>query len=48
MAPDELKSVLKQHPFEPFRLVIYGMANITTPSPVPLFWVGQRVAYVGA
>jgi len=46
MAPDELKSVLKQHHFEPFRLVMTDGEYYDIRHP-DLLWVGQRVAYVG-
>jgi hypothetical protein len=46
MAPEELKDVLKQQPFEPFRLVLTDGIGYDIRHP-DLLWVGKRTAYVG-
>jgi hypothetical protein len=46
MAPEELREVLKQQPFEPFRLVMTDGASYDIRHP-DLLWVGWRSAMVG-
>ncbi len=46
MAPEELRDTLKQHPFEPFRIVLTDGAGYDIRHP-DLLWIGQRTAYVG-
>ena len=46
MAPEELSTVLKQQPFEPFRLVMTDGIHYDIRHP-DLLWVGKRTAYVG-
>ncbi|HZT83121.1 MAG TPA: hypothetical protein VFA26_23030 [Gemmataceae bacterium] len=46
MAPEELRDLLKQKPFEPFRIVMTDGASFEIHHP-DLLWVGQRSAMVG-
>jgi len=46
MAPEELRDVLKRHPFRPFRLVMTDGIGFEVRHP-DLLWVGQRSAMVG-
>lgn len=46
MAPEELRDVLRQQPFEPFRLVMTDGAGYEIRHP-DLLWIGQRSAMVG-
>ena len=46
MAPEELRSAVKQQPFEPFRIVLTDGEAYEVRHP-DLLWVGQRTAYVG-
>jgi hypothetical protein len=46
MAPEELRSVLKLTPFEPFRLMMTDGTGFEIRHP-DLVWVGQRTAMVG-
>ncbi len=46
MAPEELRDVLQQQPFEPFRLVMTDGMGYDIRHP-DLLWVGKRLAMVG-
>jgi hypothetical protein len=46
MNPQELRSVLRQQPFEPFRLVMTDGAGYEIRHP-DLLWVGRSTAMVG-
>lgn len=46
MAPEELRDILRQNPFEPFRLVMTDCAGYEIRHP-DLLWIGQRSAMVG-
>jgi hypothetical protein len=46
MVPDELRDLLKQQPFEPFRIVLTDGTTYEIRHP-DLLWVGLRTAYVG-
>lgn len=46
MAPEELRDILRQQPFEPFRLVMTDGAGYEIRHP-DLLWIGQRSAMVG-
>ncbi len=46
MAPTELRDLLRQNPFEPFRIVLSDGAAFDIRHP-DLLWVGQQTAYVG-
>lgn len=46
MAPEELRDILRQSPFAPFRLVMTDGAGFEVRHP-DLLWVGQRSAMVG-
>lgn len=46
MSADEIKDVLRQSPFEPFRLVTADGVGYDIRHP-DLLWVGQRTAMVG-
>jgi hypothetical protein len=46
MLPEVLRNVLRQQPFEPFRLVMTDGAGYEIRHP-DLLWVGKRVAMVG-
>jgi hypothetical protein len=46
MAPEELRDVIRQQPFEPFRLVLTDGAGYDIRHP-DLLWVGMRTAMVG-
>ena len=46
MVPEELRDVLRQKPFEPFRLVMTDGEGYDIRHP-DLLWVGQRTAMVG-
>ena len=46
MVPEELRDVLRQKPFKPFRLVMTDGEGYDIRHP-DLLWVGQRSAMVG-
>jgi hypothetical protein len=46
MSPEELRDALRQHPFEPFRLVMTDGTGFEIRHP-DLLWIGQRTAMVG-
>lgn len=46
MAPEELRDALRQHPFEPFRIVMTDGTAFDIRHP-DLLLVGQRTAVVG-
>lgn len=46
MIPQELRDVLKQQPFEPFRLVMSDGEGFDIRHP-DLLWIGQTTAMVG-
>lgn len=46
MEAEELREVLRQTPFEPFRIVMTDGASLDVRHP-DLLWVGKRTAYVG-
>jgi hypothetical protein len=46
MAPEELRTVLRQQPFEPFRLVMTDGVGFEIRHP-ELLMIGQRTAVVG-
>lgn len=46
MVPEELRDILRQQPFEPFRLVMADGEDYDIRHP-DLLWVGQRTAMVG-
>jgi hypothetical protein len=46
MSPEELRTTLKETPFEPFRIVLTDGASYDVHHP-DLLWVGARTAYVG-
>jgi hypothetical protein len=46
MNPEELRSVLRQQPFEPFRLVLTDGTGYEIRHP-DLLWVGRSTAMVG-
>jgi len=46
MAPHDLRDVLKQQPFEPFRLVMSDGKGYDIHHP-DLVWVGMTIAFVG-
>jgi hypothetical protein len=46
VAPEELRSSLRQQPFEPFRILMTDGTGYDIRQP-DLLWIGQRVAYVG-
>jgi hypothetical protein len=46
MAPEELREVLRQQPFQPFRLVMTDGTGYEIRHP-DLLWVGLRTAFVG-
>lgn len=46
MAPEELREVLRQQPFEPFRIVMTNGAFYDIRHP-DLLWIGKRTAMVG-
>ena len=46
MSPEELRDCLRQHPFQPFRIVLTEGVGYDVRHP-DLLWVGQRTAFVG-
>jgi hypothetical protein len=46
MSPEELRSGLRQSPFEPFNVVLTDGAKYEIRHP-DLLWVGWRSAYIG-
>ncbi len=46
MAPEELRDILRQQPFQPFRLVMTDGTGFEIRHP-DLLWVGRRSAQVG-
>ena len=46
MSPEELRDVLRQQPFQPFRLVMTDGTGYEIRHP-DLLWVGLRTAFVG-
>jgi hypothetical protein len=46
MALEELRDILQQQPFEPFRLVMTDGTSFEIRHP-DLLWVGRRSAHVG-
>lgn len=46
MAPEELREVIKQQPFEPFRIVMTDGMGFDIRHP-DLLWVGRKTAMVG-
>lgn len=46
MAPEELRDILRQSPFAPFRLILTDGVGFEIRHP-DLLWIGQRSAMVG-
>jgi hypothetical protein len=46
VTPEELRDVLRQQPFEPFRLVMTDGTGFEIRHP-DLLWVGRRTAMIG-
>jgi hypothetical protein len=46
MAPEELRGLLREQPFQPFRIMMTDGTHHDIRHP-DLLWVGARTAYVG-
>lgn len=46
MAPEELRGIVRQQPFEPFRIVMVDGAGFDIRHP-DLLWIGRQSAMIG-